>query len=593
MAQIMSNHITEMRELRGNGLSLKKIAETLSRKHGIEISHQTVSYHLGKVKKSMLEGRKPVRVINVEYLESGPRIFSLKPDIFEKERKNDVVYQFENTIYELRSGCMHKTSLPSQARQEGMWENYDQWHSVFSVGADPTFPKTYSSITNISDSDFERAFNTHTGNEGTRWLQSKNYNTTIFKNQDVSNRLSEILKEIYAEMGHEAVRLSGNVAKDILTLHSIYGSVENMRKQIVGFVKPNASFWNDNFEKVFKQFMAESGIPPGRRNRALNEGCLDNNKLDKFYNGKFRDWVEFEKAILSGFSQSKEWKEAVSLRCQDKEEYDLVKKHGWLSGTDMKQAINGGFQNKESDVWYALKQRKLLNYSYVIDWIRANPKEITRIDGFPSLKALQLHDLILGGFYKSELVVTSKIMEKYNSLQFPGPNFNQIIQMEHLLQTEQFNKFCDVDIEAGSVMLAIKANVNQKSRKKTVNPGIDLEPYAKLNASKSKYAKKVVKRVNERDLDDATVSTWRWLFLHGKGLLEDQRAPRFAELLCQTITDELGLTEEENTGLHHLRRARNDFDKANEEGTAIKPKWSLIENGLQVTEQLIIYLENK
>ena len=593
MAQITSEHINEMRELRGNGLSLKKIAETLSKKHGMEISHQTVSYHLGKVKKSLLEGRKPVRVIRVEHLDPGPRIFSLNPETFEKERKNDSVYQFENTIYELRSGCMHKTSLPTQARQEGVWDDYDKWHSVFSVGADPTFPQTYSSITNISESDFERAFNAHSSNEGTRWLQSKNYNLNIFKNQDVSNRLTEILKEIYEEMGHEAVRLSGKVPKDTLTLHSIYGSVENMRKQLVGFVKPNASFWKDNFDKVFKQFMAESGIPSGRRNRALKEGCLDNTKLEKFYNGKFKEWSEFEKAILAGFSQSKEWKEAVSLRCQDKEEYDLVKKHGWTSGRDMKNAINGGFEHNEAEIWYALGQRRLLNYGHVVEWIRANPKEIDRIDGFSSLRALQLHDLILGGFYKSELVVTSKIMEKYNSLSFPGPNFNQIRQMEELLQTDEFSKFCDVDIEAGSVMLTIRADVNKKSRKKTLNPGIDLEPYTKLNASKSKYAKKVVKRVNERDLDDATVSTWRWLFLHGKGLLEDQRAPRFAELLCQTITDELGLTEEENTGLHHLRRARNDFDKANEEGTAIKPKWSLIENGLQVTEQLIIYLENK
>ena len=50
--------ISEMRKLRGTGLSLKKIASLLSKKHGIEISHQTISYHLGKVKKEMLEGKK-------------------------------------------------------------------------------------------------------------------------------------------------------------------------------------------------------------------------------------------------------------------------------------------------------------------------------------------------------------------------------------------------------------------------------------------------------------------------------------------------------------------------------------------------------
>ncbi len=75
--------------------------------------------------------------------------------------------------------------------------------------------------------------------------------------------------------------------------------------------------------------------------------------------------------------------------------------------------------------------------------------------------------------------------------------------------------------------------------------------------------------------------------MHGKKLLDDPRAPRFAETMCNQITDKLGLSDEANTALHHLRRARNDFDKANEEGTAIKPKWSLIQNGLLIAEKLI------
>ena len=70
-------------------------------------------------------------------------------------------------------------------------------------------------------------------------------------------------------------------------------------------------------------------------------------------------------------------------------------------------------------------------------------------------------------------------------------------------------------------------------------------------------------------------------------MLDEPRAPRFAETMCNQITDRLGLSDEENTALHHLRRARNDFDKVNEEGTAIKPKWPLIQNGLSIVEKLI------
>ena len=75
--------------------------------------------------------------------------------------------------------------------------------------------------------------------------------------------------------------------------------------------------------------------------------------------------------------------------------------------------------------------------------------------------------------------------------------------------------------------------------------------------------------------------------MHGKRLLDDQRAPRFAETMCKAITDKLGLSEVENNALHNLRKARNDFDKANEEGNAIKPKWPLIQNGLSIVEKLI------
>ena len=96
-----------------------------------------------------------------------------------------------------------------------------------------------------------------------------------------------------------------------------------------------------------------------------------------------------------------------------------------------------------------------------------------------------------------------------------------------------------------------------------------------------------MKRVNERDLDDATASAWRWLFMHGKNLLPDPRAPRFAETMCNELGNHLELSKKENSDLHYLRRARNDFDKANEQGTVIKPKWHLIENCLNITEKLI------
>jgi hypothetical protein len=583
MAQITPSMISEMRKLRGTGLSLQKIASLLSEKHSIEISHQTISYHLGKVKKEMLEGKKSVRVIHVQSMDSGPRVFNLDLVTFEKERGEDTVYQHGNLVYELRSGCMHCTSLP----REAAGESYEDWAPVFLVGADPKLPQVYVNMTNISTAQIDAAFNAHKGNQGVNWLSSKGYNRQLFQDAFVSNRLSELLEGYYKSMGNEAVRLTGNNAKDTLTLHSIYGSIEQMQKDLKDFIRPDTNYWNQNFERAFKEFMKETGIPPGRRNRALKEGCLDNEKLNQFYDGKFKDWANFERAILTGFSLRKEWEEAVKLRCQDKKEYDSVKKYGWPNGPYMRQALDSGFKHKESALWSVLQQRNLLRYPDVVKWIRKDPTELERIEQFPSMKALQLHDAILGGVYKSELVVTQKILEKYNSMSFPGPNFNRVNQIEALLQDPPFSDFCDVDIEAGSVILNLKPRRKKRQSKKTVNPAVDLEPYEFLSKSKSKYALKVVKHVNERDLDDATASTWRWLFMHGKKLLDDQRAPRFAETMCKAITDKLGLSEAENNALHNLRKARNDFDKANEEGNAIKPKWPLIQNGLSIVEKLI------
>ena len=581
MAQITPTQVSEMREMRGNGLSLNKIATLLSEKYGIEISHQTVSYHLSKFKKKMLDGNKPVRVISVESMSAGPRVFSLTPEIFEKERIKDFVYQDGKSVFELRSGCMHNTQLPPQANDD----TYDQWKDVFAVGADPNLPHLYAKTTMISDDAYKRAFNSHEGNDGTQWLRKQSYNDQIFQNADVCKKITKILEGYYNDLGHEAVRLTGDTAKDVITLHSIYGSQEEMKKRLIGFVRPNLTFWRENIDRAWTEFIKSTGIPPARRRKALEVGCLDKAKLAKYYDGKFKDWAEFEKAIESGFLLSKEWTEAVKLRCSDKTEYDLVKKHNWPSGHTMRSAINAGFKHKESKIYAELAGKNLLRYPDVVKWIRAKPSQLKRIDQFTSLKALQLYDEIIGGVYKSKLVVTSKIMEKYNSLTFPGPRFNYVEQMEELLLQDPFNTICVVDVEAGSVILEIK---KQKSKSKTSSkPAIDLQPFGSLIASKSKYAKTVIKRINDHDLDDATASTWRWLFLHGKKLLEDQRAPRFAETLCNTISEVLSLSDEENNALHHLRRARNDFDKANEEGTQIKPKWSLIENGLMITERLI------
>ena len=114
----------------------------------------------------------------------------------------------------------------------------------------------------------------------------------------------------------------------------------------------------------------------------------------------------------------------------------------------MRSAINAGFKHKESKIYAELAGKNLLRYPDVVKWIRAKPSQLKRIDQFTSLKALQLYDEIIGGIYKSKLVVTSKIMEKYNSMTFPGPLFHRVEQMEELLQQDPFNSICVVDVEA-------------------------------------------------------------------------------------------------------------------------------------------------
>ena len=73
---------------------------------------------------------------------------------------------------------------------------------------------------------------THEGNDGTRWLRQQSYNDQIFQNADVCKKISKILEGYYNDLGHEAVRLTGDTAKDVITLHSIYGSQEEMKKEV-------------------------------------------------------------------------------------------------------------------------------------------------------------------------------------------------------------------------------------------------------------------------------------------------------------------------------------------------------------------------
>ena len=131
---VTDDELANIRMLRGQGWSQQRIADELG------LSRQTIGYQLKKLSRDTLSS-KPVRVIHTKSVSSGPRVFDLDVNTFERERQNEVVYQIGPDVYELRHGCMHHTRLEGDA--SGC--DYSDWVSLMEKVPDTTILEKYRS----------------------------------------------------------------------------------------------------------------------------------------------------------------------------------------------------------------------------------------------------------------------------------------------------------------------------------------------------------------------------------------------------------------------------------------------------------------
>ena len=97
--------VNRIKYLRGNGLSQKEIA------NDVGLSPQMVSVVLKKLSAQFNES-KPVRVVSVLNFKPKETVIEFPPAEFENIRESETLYGSHNSLYEMRSGIVHQTTLP-------------------------------------------------------------------------------------------------------------------------------------------------------------------------------------------------------------------------------------------------------------------------------------------------------------------------------------------------------------------------------------------------------------------------------------------------------------------------------------------------
>ena len=115
-------------QLRGQGWTQAQIAEE------VDMSPQAVSYQLKKRRESPMP-ITTVKMIHASGFEPKDTVITFEPKDFENFRENDNIYVTGQDLFEMRSGVIHKTTLP----QEIPPSVYPEIHDIVSAGRDFTF----------------------------------------------------------------------------------------------------------------------------------------------------------------------------------------------------------------------------------------------------------------------------------------------------------------------------------------------------------------------------------------------------------------------------------------------------------------------
>ena len=97
--------VNRIKYLRGNGLSQKEIA------NDVGLSPQMVSVVLKQLSAQFNES-KPVRVVSVLNFKPKETVIEFPPAEFENIRESETLYGSHNSLYEMRNGIVHQTTLP-------------------------------------------------------------------------------------------------------------------------------------------------------------------------------------------------------------------------------------------------------------------------------------------------------------------------------------------------------------------------------------------------------------------------------------------------------------------------------------------------
>ena len=107
-----------------------------------------------------------------------------------------------------------------------------------------------------------------------------------------------------------------------------------------------------------------------------------------------------------------------------------------------------------------------------------------------------------------------------------------------------------------------------------------------LQELETEYSIRALKLLSSEDLNEAITATWRLFSIECKKFLqiEDDREGNFNVRLIDELGEaiELGVSIGQ---LHHLRMARNAYDKGSE--TDVIPSWELVSTGLETTERML------
>lgn len=611
MAKISPEMQEEMSRLRGAGLSLQEVAVKINEKFGLNITHQTVSYQLQKRKENTLNHSKPIRIINYQQIQLTSNKVHLSNHEFEKNRNSDFVYQKGRDVHEIRSDCVHSTTmiLPNNTNDQ----SYSSWNEVYSRDIDVAMLDQYYSIKKNIDQTLDRL------NEEKieqLWRKYGHYITekrlglrlsqNIFQNVKFSQKVRSLFLNIVTDE-YWMDELEGNQPEQIISLSKRFKSISELSASLEKNLETG-----ELTELIFTCFLDvfnSLGIPEKWKNLALETGCFDTGKLNVFKTGKFEEWSEYEIAYEAGFKKSADWIDSKSKNCKTFDDYVIITKNGWNRFEELEHARTFGIPDDKSKHYYELCAQRKLEQSFVNELnFDSENDNLRHVISFGCGKEIDLWRKICTDYFQSSVVIIPKLIEAYNQSQSSGRSITNDEQLKQILSKNPFSKVCTVKLEAGIVEISIEKQSIQTNMRTNVsddnngeledvvlnhvpdsekrNLPIDISGMKFLLESNSREAKKMIRRLESNDLEDSIDEAWKWVTFNTPGEL-DSADIRRNEKLCEYIIQKLSLNNSEKNLLHTLRMLRNDIQHPTSKKCKDKPAWKYVKFGLEVVERLV------